>query len=84
VYGQRRTWKGILAYSAALVLSTLLPVLFQSAGPVFLGAAILLGGVLFATMGGGRSAFRLYRFLSLYLGLLLAASAVDALLRAPA
>jgi protoheme IX farnesyltransferase len=86
VYGVRQVWRAILAYTAALVLSTFLPVLFRSAGPPFLGAALVLGGLLLAAAGGAwrraesRPALRLYRFLSLYLGLLLAASAVDALL----
>ena len=89
VFGVPRVRRGILAYTAALVLSTFLPVLFRSAGPVFLGAAILLGGVLLAATGAAwrraeaRPALWLYRFLSLYLGLLLAASAADALLRGP-
>ena len=89
-YGTRRAWRGILAYSAALVLSTFLPVLFHSAGVVLLCAATVLGVVLLAAAGNAwrrasdGSALRLYRFLSLYLGLLLAASAVDALVRGPA
>ncbi len=86
VFGERRARNGILAYTVALVMSTFLPVLFRSAGPVFLGSAILLGGVLLAAAlaawwrPGHESARRLYRFLSLYLGLLLAASAVDAII----
>jgi protoheme IX farnesyltransferase len=87
VYGVRRAWRAILAYTAVLVLSTFLPVLFGAAGPAFLGAAIVLGGLLLAAAGsawrGGetRPALRLYRYLSLYLGLLLVAAAADALLR---
>jgi protoheme IX farnesyltransferase len=90
VFGVQRVRIEILAYTAALVLSTFLPVLFRSAGLVFLGAAMLLGGVLLAAASsawrreGNESALRLYRLLSLYLGLLLAASAVDALTRSPA
>jgi protoheme IX farnesyltransferase len=86
VFGERRTRNGILAYTVALVISTFLPVLLRSAGPVFFGSAILLGGVLLAMAlaawwrPGHGSARRLYRFLSLYLGLLLAASAADALI----
>ncbi len=86
VYGVRRARRGILAYTAALVLSSFLPVLFDAAGPAFLGAAIVLGGLLLAAAGSAwrraenRPVLRLYRFLSLYLGLLLAASAGDALL----
>jgi protoheme IX farnesyltransferase len=87
VYGARQARRGILAYTAALVLSTFLPVLFDAAGPAFLGAAIVLGGLLLAAAGSAwgrdekRPVLRLYRFLSLYLGLLLAAAAADALLR---
>ncbi len=86
VYGVRQVRRGILAYTAALVLSSFLPVLFDAAGPAFLGAAIVLGGLLLAAAGSAwrraenQPALRLYRFLSLYLGLLLAASAADALL----
>jgi protoheme IX farnesyltransferase len=86
VFGERRARNGILAYTVALVISTLLPALLRSAGPVFLGSAIVLGGLLLAAAlaawwrTGQESVRRLYRFLSLYLGLLLAASAVDALL----
>ena len=89
-YGVRRARRGILAYTAALVLSSFLPVLFGVAGPAYLGAAIVLGGLLLAAAGGAwrrtesRPGLGLYRFLSLYLGLLLAASAVDGLLRGSA
>ncbi len=90
VYGVPRARRGILAYTAALVLSSFLPVLVGLAGPAYLGAVIVLGGLLLAAAGGAwrraesRPGLRLYRFLSLYLGLLLAASAADALLRGPA
>jgi protoheme IX farnesyltransferase len=86
VFGAQRARNAILAYTVALVMSTFLLVLFRSAGPVFLGAAILLGVVLLAAAfnawwrPGQESALRLYRLLSLYLGLLLAASAVDVLI----
>ena len=88
VFGERRVRKWVLAGTAALVLSTFLPVLFRSAGLPYLFAAILLGGVLLAAAGKAGAeegpTLRLYRLLSLYLGLLLAASAVDALVRGPA
>ena len=77
-----------VAFICVLVLSTFLPVLFRSAGLPYLFAAILLGGVLLAAAGKAGAeegpTLRLYRLLSLYLGLLLAASAVDALVRGPA
>lgn len=86
VWGARRARTAILASAAVLVLATFLPILFRSAGLVFLCAAMVLGCVLLVTAGIAwrstslESARRLYRVLSFYLGLLLIASAVDALL----
>jgi heme o synthase len=85
VVGTQRAESSILAYSAALVVSTFFPVMFRTAGLVYLCAAVLLGGVLLATAwntlrGARRGSTRgLYRLLSLYLGLLLVSSVVDAL-----
>jgi heme o synthase len=85
VVGAQRAGNSILAYAAALVISTFFPVMFRTAGLVYLCAAVLLGGVLLATTWstlrhvGRGSTLGLYRLLSLYLGVLLVASVVDSL-----
>ena len=87
VRGREETARHILYYSLQLVAVSLL--LFPAArmGPVYLVAALLLGGVLVGHAvrvlrdTGNRAAMALFRYSITYLGLLFAAVAADALLR---
>jgi heme o synthase len=79
----------ILATCVALVVATLLGPLCWLAGTLFLAEAAALGAMLLFSAwrlwrkGGEGPARALYRFSSLYLGLLLLALVVDRLLNAP-
>jgi protoheme IX farnesyltransferase len=87
VRGREETARHILYYSLQLVAVSLL--LFPAArmGPVYLAAALLLGGALVGHAvrvlrdTGNRAAMALFRYSITYLGLLFAAVAADALLR---
>jgi protoheme IX farnesyltransferase len=86
VRGERETARQIVLYSGALVATTLLPVAFGSAGLVYLACALALGAV-FVWLAerlrrelSPRRAALLFHYSLLYLALLFAALAVDAVL----
>jgi protoheme IX farnesyltransferase len=86
VRGDRATARQIVLYSAGLVAVTLLPVAFGSAGLVYLASALALGAV-FVWLAerlrrdlSPRRAAVLFHYSLLYLALLFAALAVDAVL----
>jgi protoheme IX farnesyltransferase len=85
IRGRRETAVHIVLYSILLVGVSLLLVPAGRMGPVYLAAAVLLGGALVGYAvrvlrdGGSRAAMALFRFSITYLGLLFAAVAVDQL-----
>jgi len=85
VLGEKETRRQILLHSVALVAVSLLLSATGATGLIYLTAAVLLGGVfiLFAVRlwrgTAGRASAALFRYSILYLGLLFAAVAVDAL-----
>jgi heme o synthase len=90
VRGEVETARQILLYSIALIAVSLLLLPAAGMGWIYLGAAVLLGGLflrfalrLRADAGNGRAAIRLFRYSISYLTLLFAAVAVDALVRLP-
>jgi protoheme IX farnesyltransferase len=86
VRGERETRRQIFVYALALLAVSVLPVIGGLFGPIYLGAALLLGGALCALAKHlrahptKRAALRLYLFSLAYLALLFAAMAVDRLL----
>jgi protoheme IX farnesyltransferase len=84
---RRETAVQILLYSAVLVAVTLVLFPVGEMGPVYLVAAVLLGGALLGYAvgvvrdAGTRAAMALFRFSITYLALLFAAVAVDRLVR---
>jgi len=89
VRGEGETRKQILLYSLALFGTTLVLVPVGPMGPLYTGAAIVLGGIfvyralaLWRTPSPVRS-WGLFKYSVLYLGGLFAAVAVDALVRSP-
>ena len=87
VRGREETARHILYYSLQLFAVTLLLLPAARMGPVYLVAALLLGGVLVGHAvrvlrdTGNRAAMALFRYSITYLGLLFAAVAADTLLR---
>ena len=85
VLGEKETRRQILIHSVALVAVSLLLSATGATGLIYLTAAVLLGGVfiLFAVRlwrgTAARASAELFRYSILYLGLLFAAVAVDAL-----
>jgi len=85
VLGEKETRRQILLHSVALVAVSLLLSATGATGLIYLTAAVLLGGVfiLFAVRlwrgTAARASAALFRYSILYLGLLFAAVAVDAL-----
>ena len=86
VRGERETARQIVLYSAALVAVTLLPVAFGSAGLLYLASALGLGAA-FVWLAerlrrdlSPRRAAILFHYSLLYLALLFAALAVDAVI----
>jgi heme o synthase len=86
VRGDRETARQIVVYSAGLVAVTLLPVAFGSAGLVYLASALALGAVFMWLAErlrrdlSPRRAAVLFHYSLLYLALLFAALAIDAVL----
>jgi protoheme IX farnesyltransferase len=86
VRGDRETARQIVVYSAGLVAVTLLPVAFGSAGLVYLASALALGAVFIWLAErlrrdlSRRRAAALFHYSLLYLALLFAALAIDAVL----
>jgi heme o synthase len=87
VRGREETARHILYYSLQLFAVTLLLLPAARMGPVYLAAALVLGGVLVGHAvrvlrdPGNRAAMALFRYSITYLGLLFAAVAADALVR---
>lgn len=85
VRGSKATRIQIFIYTLELVAITVLMPLLNLAGSLFLISAIVLGaGLIFTAWrvlreGGNKRAWRMYRWSSMYLALLFAALAVDAL-----
>jgi protoheme IX farnesyltransferase len=88
VRGRRETALHILYYSLQLFAVSLLLLPAARMGPIYLGAAVVLGGVLVGHAvrvvrdNGNAAAMALFRYSITYLGLLFAAVAVDQLVRA--
>jgi protoheme IX farnesyltransferase len=86
VRGAAETERQIVLYTVALVATTLVPVAVGAFGVLYLGAALVLGGAFTALAvrlrrsGGRRDAALLFHFSLLYLALLFAAVAVDAVI----
>jgi protoheme IX farnesyltransferase len=90
VRGEAETARQIVLYSIALIAVSLLLLPAAGMGWIYLGAAVVLGGLflrlalrLRADAANGRTAIRLFRYSITYLTLLFAAVAVDALVRLP-
>ena len=90
VRGEAETARQIVVYTAILVAVSLLLLPVAGMGWVYLGSALLLGGLflvravrLQADAADGRSAIGLFRYSITYLTLLFAAVAVDTLLPLP-
>ncbi|HEX9609674.1 MAG TPA: heme o synthase [Candidatus Limnocylindria bacterium] len=90
VRGEAETARQIVLYSIALIAVSLLLLPAAGMGWIYLGAAVVLGGLflrlalrLRADAANGRAAIRLFRYSISYLTLLFAAVAVDALVRLP-
>jgi protoheme IX farnesyltransferase len=85
VRGEVETRKQVLIYTFELVGLTLLMPLFKMAGSVYLVSAVVLGGWLIHTAwkvfreGGNKTAWKMYRYSSMYLAFLFLALMVDAL-----
>ena len=85
VRGEVETRKQVLIYTFELVGLTLLMPLFKMAGSVYLVSALVLGGWLIHTawkvfkQGGNKTAWKMYRYSSMYLAFLFLALMVDAL-----
>ncbi len=84
VRGEERTKVEILIYTLMLLPVTLAPVLFKAFGPVYAGAAAVLGAALlwyavrlWRERPVTKPAWRLYRYSLLYLALLFAAMGID-------
>jgi protoheme IX farnesyltransferase len=86
VRGDRATTRQIVLYSLLLVALTLLPFFWHTVGFVYLGAALLLGGIFVGLAlalrqnASRRRAGLLFHYSLLYLALLFVALAVDPLL----
>lgn len=87
VRGEAETRKQILIYTIELVALTLLLPVFQLAGTVYLISALALGLWLIATAwrvfktGGNKTAWKMYRYSSMYLAFLMLAMVVDVLVK---
>jgi protoheme IX farnesyltransferase len=83
IWGPKETAWQILLYSCVLVAITLVPVAAQVLGPVYLVAAVLLGGLFVALAGAlwrtpsKRWSRLLYKYSSYYLALLFLAVVLD-------
>ena len=79
----RSTRKQIVAYTWPMLVVTILPAVLRLLGPIYLVAAVVLGGIflyLALRLRQARtnaSALSLYKYSTLYLALLFAAMVVD-------
>jgi protoheme IX farnesyltransferase len=86
VYGEDEARRHVLLYSIQLVALTILIPGTRIVGPVFLVAALVLGGIFIWRSwrlwrsGGKRRAWSLYRYSSMYLALLFACMVLDVVL----
>jgi protoheme IX farnesyltransferase len=86
VAGERKTVRAILWYTAAMVAVTLLPVLLDTVGVLYLAAALALGAIFLALAVGlarettPRRAGVLFHYSLAYLALLFVAMALDPIL----
>jgi len=90
VRGEVETARQIVLYSILLVVVSLVLFPVAQMGLIYLGAALLLGGIFLAyafrlrrRAGDGRAAIGLFRYSISYLTLLFASIAIDALVRIP-
>jgi protoheme IX farnesyltransferase len=87
IYGERETRTEIFLYTLQVVALTLLMPVAHVGGSVYLLLAVGLGGMLcyFAWQllrkGGNRSAWKMYRYSSMYLALIFSALVVDTFVR---
>ncbi len=83
VHGEEDTRKQIVAYTWPMLIVTILPAVARLLGPIYLVAAVVLGGIflyLALRLRQARtnaSALSLYKYSTLYLALLFAAMVVD-------
>lgn len=83
VHGEKSTRQQIMAYTWPMLIVTLLPAVMRLLGPVYLVAALALGGIFtylalrLQQTGSKASALSLYKFSTLYLALIFAAMVVD-------
>ncbi len=83
IFGEQATRKQIVVYTWPMLIVTLLPAALRMLGPVYLAAALALGGVFIylalrlQQTGAKTSALSLYKYSTLYLALLFAAMVVD-------
>ena len=83
VHGEANTRQQIVAYTWPMLIVTLLPAVTRLLGPVYLIAALALGGIFIylalrlRQTGTKASALSLYKYSTLYLALLFAAMVVD-------
>lgn len=86
VHGERATRWQILLYTIELVALTLLMPILKIAGSLFLILALVLGAWLLSAAwrlyrhGGNKVAWKMYRYSSMYLGLIFLALVVDVLI----
>ncbi|MFN8529434.1 MAG: heme o synthase [Anaerolineae bacterium] len=84
--GEEATRRQIMLYSVQLVLITLLPVLFNTLGPIYLLAALVLGGGLLRSASqliakrDGAAARSTYKYTTMYLAYLFLFMIVDKLI----
>ncbi len=89
VKGEHQTRVQIFVYTLELVGLTLLLPLFKLGGSFYLVSAIALGGLLIfnawnvLAKGGNKTAWKMYRYSSIYLALLFFAMVLDVLFRKP-
>ena len=88
IWGERETMDQMLWYTMILIALTVLPVSYGAFGLVYLGAALVLGGMLLAGVlrvrrdpNWSKPAWWVYKFSLLYLALLFVAMVVDHTLR---
>jgi len=86
VRGEKETRWQIFIYTIGLVFLTLLMPIFDMAGNIYLGAALLFGaGLIYAAwrvfrLEGNKVAWRMYRYSSMYLAFIFLALIIDAVI----
>jgi protoheme IX farnesyltransferase len=84
VWGERETMRQMMSYNVILIALTLLPFTFGAFGIIYLGSAIVLGGILLVGVirvsrseDWTKPAWWVYKFSLLYLALLFLAMVID-------